>query len=75
MKDIVEVINEAIEFNGEVEDVKTLTSDELRAIDGKTVKFAPEGANYLGFYFDPYADVAVYEKEGEYFKTYRYVGD
>lgn len=52
-----------------------MTGDELRALDGKTVKFAPDDANYLGYYFDPYCDVMVYEKDGKYFKVYSYIGD
>ena len=52
-----------------------MTQEELRNLGGKIVKFEPKDAVFLGGYFEPYHDVRVYEKDGEYFHVYDYIGD
>lgn len=60
-----------------VETKPEMTADELRQLGGKIVKAweVPDGARYIGGYFEPYHDVTVYEKDGEYYHVYFYIGD
>ena len=66
---------EMLENGVEFPQVETLTGDELRLLEGKYVKTIPSGAEYLGYYFDPYCDVMVYEKEGKIYKVLSYIGE
>lgn len=61
--------------NLEVVETTTLTEDELRTLTSKRVKFAPEGAKFLGVIWEAYTDVRFYEKDDKYFHTIENIGD
>lgn len=46
-------------------------------IRGKMVNSweVPEGAKKVGYRFEPYHDVTVLEKDGEYYEVWFYIGD
>ena len=58
-----------------VETATLLTEKELSVLNSKQVKFAPEGAKFLGVIWEAYTDVRFYEKDGKYFHTIENIGD
>lgn len=53
-----------------------MTSEELQSLDTIHVKWAPDGAEYIGSYFAPYHDVNVYRgTDGKYYSVWFSIGD